>query len=114
MKNDANVERAWVHTLSNERIDDPVHTTPSENDFRSYGTDADVIMKIDKGKIKDLFGKDADLVLRNALKRESKLKSRKRLATCYSSAMVTFEQNLDGARWVSGDNRCRVSQWQGC
>lgn len=52
---DAGAEHVWVPALSVEQIDNPMHTTQPEDRRADCDGDADVMMTIDKGKIRVWF-----------------------------------------------------------
>lgn len=76
METDADVERAWVGALSDEQIDDPMHTTPSEGKRASYSSDADNMMTIARSTIKGSVAVDTDCIhtLRTPTKVQTQIK----------------------------------------
>lgn len=56
----ADVKRARIAALSNEQIDNPIHTIPSKDERANYGIYANIMMMIGKTKIKDLIPEKVD------------------------------------------------------
>lgn len=59
-RNDDEVELDLASTLSNELIDDPMHTKTLEDDFTNHGNDSDVMVIISKSKIRDFISENVD------------------------------------------------------
>lgn len=57
---EADVERVSDTALSDERVDEPMNTTPSEKKFRTYGNDADVMMRIGETGVEGLVVQEVD------------------------------------------------------
>lgn len=55
----ADVERARV-ALYSENDDDLIHTTPSEDEFKNYGSNADVMVTLARSNIKRLIAEKVD------------------------------------------------------
>lgn len=62
IKIDADVDRTWVAVLSNEQIDNLMHTKPSEEELANFSNDADVIIKIARNKVKDLMAEEVNRI----------------------------------------------------
>lgn len=60
IKTDAHIERAWVAAILDEQIEDPAHTTSSENEPVRYGNDIAVIMRVARQKINGLIAEEVD------------------------------------------------------
>lgn len=63
--------RAWVGALSDEHINDLMHTTPLENEFESYVNIADVIMTVCGSEINGLIAKKVDRVYAKHIQSEA-------------------------------------------
>lgn len=72
METDADVKRARVTAFSDEQVDDPVHTTLSENGRANYGDDAEIMMIIAKSKIEGVLAEEAGKTYAKAVKRTLK------------------------------------------
>lgn len=57
-RTNADVQRAWVDSLSNAHTFFPMHTTPSGNKSRNYGIGADVKITIAGCKIRCFIAKE--------------------------------------------------------
>lgn len=60
IETNAEVQRAWVATLSDAQIDDPIHTASPEDELENYGIDADAMETIDRREIKSFIAKEVD------------------------------------------------------
>lgn len=60
IKTGAAVERDWVAALSDEQVDEPAHSTSSEEEFENDGMDAYVMMTDDRSEIKGLMVVEAN------------------------------------------------------
>lgn len=62
IETDSDFKRAWLTDLSDGQIDDPMHTTLSEDKRDNYGNNADVLMKIAKSEIKGLIAEKVNRI----------------------------------------------------
>lgn len=51
IETDVEIKRAWVSALPNQQIDDPMDTTPREDERACYGSNADVMRTIGKTSV---------------------------------------------------------------
>lgn len=109
----AGFKRAWLSALSDERIDDPIHTAPLRVKRASYASDTDVLMTNSRAKSGSRSWRKLIKFMRNALRRYPYQKSKKPLSTCSHSAQY-IERNQNGFRSTSRHDSDRFSELLGC
>lgn len=62
IQTEADVERVSVAALSNEQIDDPMHSSPSEDEVENYDSDANFMLKIAKSRTKGLTASKSNCI----------------------------------------------------
>lgn len=60
IETDPEFERASVAALSDENINNPMHSTPSENSLENYENDANVMETIAKTEIKEMVAEESN------------------------------------------------------
>lgn len=58
----AEVERAWFATFLDDQVDDPMQTTPSEEGFKSFASNAGSMLAIARSEIERLISQEFDRV----------------------------------------------------
>lgn len=66
----ADVKVVRVAAISDEHIEDPLQTTPSNNTFENYGNPAEIMMTFASSKIKEVIMKEADRIFAEATQAE--------------------------------------------
>lgn len=66
-------EQAWAFFLD-QRLEDPMHTTPAEDMCPKFSSKADEIIRITSSEIKGLIPEIDNRILQNLLKRRSSTK----------------------------------------
>lgn len=76
IETDEELERARVAAVLEKQIYDLMHTAPSEDELLNYCTDADVMMKIAKRKIKSSIVEEAERIYTSRTQAEIRAKIR--------------------------------------
>lgn len=62
IETDAEIQRAWTVTVTDEQIDDSMHTTPLEDEQASFGSNADVMMTITRSESRGFIAGEVDRI----------------------------------------------------
>lgn len=94
IENDGNAKRAWVAPLSDEWVEDPMHTRPSKNDCENYEDDTKVMATIAISKINVLIEEETDFIYAGRTQAQVAIKLRKPSSTSCNLEVILHGTEL--------------------
>lgn len=84
----ADVERVWAPAISNEQLNNVIHTSLLESEPENYGNKAEVMKKVDRKLIRGLIAEETFRLFAKRIEAGVQTHSREPSSTCHYSATM--------------------------